>query len=76
MKLPNKASCGPETCEVGPKVAIWGIRRTGFAPKIPPSFTEHLDLHHGFRFVYQIWHISGPQGYVSQNVDGILYHLM
>ena len=27
MKLPQKASFGSETCEIGPKVAIWGIRR-------------------------------------------------
>ena len=26
------------------KSRIWGIRRTGFPPKIPPSFTEHLHV--------------------------------
>ena len=41
MKLPQKASFGTETCEIGPKVAIWGIRRTGFPPEDSPlSFTE------------------------------------
>ena len=36
MKSPQKASLGYEMCEMGPKVAIRGIRRTGFPPKIPP----------------------------------------
>ena len=45
MKLPQKASFGPETCEIGPKVTIWGIRRTGFPPEDSPSFTEHLSRH-------------------------------
>ena len=30
MKLPQKASLGPEMCEIGSKVAMWGIRWTGF----------------------------------------------
>ena len=36
MKLPQKASFGSEPCEIGPKVTIWGIRRTGFPPEDSP----------------------------------------
>ena len=32
MKLPQKASFGPEACKFWPKVFIWGIRRTRFPP--------------------------------------------
>ena len=38
MKLPQKASFGSEMCEIGAKVAIWGIRRTGFPPEDSPLF--------------------------------------
>ena len=43
MKLPQKASLGSETCEIWPKVAIWGFRRRGFPPEDSPSFPEHLE---------------------------------
>ena len=36
MKLLQKDSFGSEVCEIGPKVAIWGIRRTGFPPEDSP----------------------------------------
>ena len=53
MKLPQQASFGPETCEVWPKVAIWGIRRTGFPHEDSPSFTEHPEtVSHVSAFVW------------------------
>ena len=36
--IPQTASFGPEACEIGPKVVIWGIRRTGFPPEDSPLF--------------------------------------
>ena len=36
MQVPQKSSFGPETCEIAPKVPIWGIRRTGFPPEDSP----------------------------------------
>ena len=38
MKLLQKDSFGPEAYEIGPKVAIWSIRRTGFPPEDSPLF--------------------------------------
>ena len=42
MKLPQQASFGPETYEIGPKVAIWGIRRTGFPPEDSPPLLQSI----------------------------------
>ena len=54
MKLPQKPSFGSETCEIGPKVGIWGIRRTGFAPEDSPLFYRASTFAHeeesGVRF--------------------------
>ena len=38
MKLPQNARLGSEICEIGPKVATWGIRWTGFPPEDSPLF--------------------------------------
>ena len=38
LKLHQKVSFGPEACEIGPKVVIWGIRRTGFPPEDSPLY--------------------------------------
>ena len=44
MKLPQKCSFGPEACEIGPQVAIWGIRRTRFPPEDSPLLYRASNL--------------------------------
>ena len=60
MKLPQKASFGPETCEIEPKVGIWGIRRTGFPPEDSPLFYRASSL--------QIFHMiaAGVRGQANR----------
>ena len=51
-ELPQKASFGPETCEIEPKVAMWGIRRTGFPPEDSPLFYRASTRHHRMNRIF------------------------
>ena len=68
MKSPQKASFGPETCEIEPKGAICGIRRTGYLPEDSPRrfFPEDLTK----SLVSGLWFLSPEAGEPSGRFRG------